>query len=242
MPRLVATGRTTQRDELVRVKLGVILPTFSSHVTEAFEVADEATRLGLDGVFAYDHLWPMNSPTRPALAPFPVLAAIAARHEQLIVGPLVARVGLVGTTHLVEQFLTLHALAPGRVIAALGTGDRLSSQENEAYGLTTLSALERRQLVGETASALSSTMPIWIGGGADATNALARTLHAEINLWNANPDQVAQTAQSGPVNWAGPLASDVAQSLGHLRDVGATWAVLASMPSGEQVAKLRQAT
>ena len=69
------------------MKVGVVLPTFQSSPAAALEVADAAVAAGVDGVFAYDHLWPMGSPTRPALAPFPVLAAVAARHDALCVGP-----------------------------------------------------------------------------------------------------------------------------------------------------------
>ena len=101
------------------MKLGVLLPTFRNGSDDALAFAGEAARQGIDGVFAYDHLWPMGSPERPALSPFPVLSAIATKHDALIVAPLVARVGLVGTRHLVSQFRTLNALAPGRVIASL---------------------------------------------------------------------------------------------------------------------------
>jgi hypothetical protein len=51
------------------------------------------------------------------------------------VGTLIARVTLVSTAQLVEQFTTLEEMAPGRVIAALGTGDKLSKPEHDAYGL-----------------------------------------------------------------------------------------------------------
>ncbi|MHB8827619.1 MAG: LLM class flavin-dependent oxidoreductase, partial [Acidimicrobiales bacterium] len=157
------------------MKIGLLLPTFEVGARHALDVAAEAAEAGLDGVFAYDHLWPMGSPTRPALAPFPVLAAVAARHE-IGVGPLVARVGLFGTAHLVETFTALEEIAPGRVIAALGTGDKLSAAENAAYGLPEYSPRERREMLGVTAAALAPLMPVWIGAGAPATNELARTL------------------------------------------------------------------
>ena len=134
---------------------------------------NDAYAAGIDGVFAYDHLWPMGSPERPTLAPLPVLAAIAAR-TPLTVGPLVARVGLVGTAQLVEQFMTLEALAPGRVIAALGTGDKLSQPEHDAYGIADPSDDERHRRLKEVAETLSSFMPVWIGAGAATTNAIAR--------------------------------------------------------------------
>lgn len=207
------------------MKLGVLLPTFRRGADDAFAFAREAAETGLDGVFAYDHLWPMGSPERPSLAPFPLLASVARRHEGLSVGPLVARVGLVSSEHLIEQFLTLASWAPGRVIAALGTGDRLSADENIAYGLEFQSSDERRALVRSAGEALCEVMPVWIGAGAEATNALARTLGAEINLWNATPTRVRELSASGPVNWAGPVPEDLFATLDELRDAGATWAV-----------------
>jgi alkanesulfonate monooxygenase SsuD/methylene tetrahydromethanopterin reductase-like flavin-dependent oxidoreductase (luciferase family) len=151
---------------------------------------------------------------------------IARRYDDLVVGPLVARVSLVGTTHLVEEYKTLESLAPGRVIAALGTGDRLSAAENEAYGLADLDASERRTLVRDAALALDPIMPIWIGAGAKATNELARDLGATINLWDFDAARVALTSASGPVSWAGPVPQDLFGTLDALRDAGATWAVL----------------
>ena len=207
------------------MKLGVLLPTFRENAEEALDVASQAERAGLDGVFAFDHLWPMGSPRRPALAPFPVLAAVASRCPSLYVGPLVARVGLVATLKLVEQFTTLAALAPGRVIAALGTGDKLSEAEQVAYGLGHLSADERRQLLSDAVDALSSHMRVWCGAGSASTNQLALDHGAEINLWGVAPEAVRELSRSGPVSWAGPLGEDVDGALDELESAGATWVV-----------------
>jgi len=209
------------------VKLGVLLPTFRNGSDDALAFAGEAARQGIDGVFAYDHLWPMGSPERPALSPFPVLSAIAAKHEGLIVAPLVARVGLVGTDHLVRQFKTLNALAPGRVIAGLGTGDRLSADENEAYGLANLSGAERRELMIDAATELLDEMPVWFGGGSDATNQLAVDLGAELNLWNVQVHEVEKMSEFAAVNWAGNPPADTHGFLDGLEASGATWAIFA---------------
>lgn len=211
------------------MKVGVLLPTFQASAEPAHAAAQRAVDAGLDGVFAYDHLWPMGSPQRPALAPFPVLASVAARHHSLVVGPLVARVGLVNTRHLVAAFSTLADVAPGRVIAALGTGDSLSAQENVAYGLPVLDAGSRRALLAETADELRGSMPVWFGAGATATNALARELGVTLNMWNASPESLADEARRGPVSWAGPAPSESSLTLQLLDDLarsGASWAVL----------------
>jgi alkanesulfonate monooxygenase SsuD/methylene tetrahydromethanopterin reductase-like flavin-dependent oxidoreductase (luciferase family) len=221
------------------VKLGVLLPTFRNGADDALARADEAAVAGLDGVFAYDHLWPMGSPERPSLAPFALLAAIAARQSPLVVGPLVARVSLVDTEHLVREFTTLAALAPGRVIAALGTGDHLSEAENDAYGLGRLDADARRSLLGDAAEALVTTMPVWIGAGGEATNQLAREVGAVINVWDFAAARVEEMSHDGPVSWAGPVPDDLPARLDDLERAGATWAVFSPEVSIETLREWR---
>ena len=206
------------------MRIGVVLPTFRDDVDDAVAVARQCDELGLDGVFAYDHLWPMGSPTRPALAPFAVLATVATRTSHLSVGPLVARVGLVGADHLVSQFRSLASLAPGRVIAALGTGDLKSRDELEGFGLTLASAGERRAQLGAVVAALREEMPVWIGAGREATNALAVGA-VTLNLWDADAAAVAASTRRSKVSWAGPARDDLMTWLDELEVAGATWAV-----------------
>ncbi len=222
------------------MKLGVLLPTFRDGAADALSFATHAVEAGVDGLFAYDHLWPMGSPTRPSLAPFSLLAAVARRHETVIVGPLVARVGLVGTSHLVEEFLTLERVAPSRVICALGSGDKLSAAENEAYDIPRRSADERRALMAATARELSDRMPVWFGAGNDETNRVAREVGATINLWDASPERVREMTTSGEVSWAGPTSTDLAATLSAVRDAGATWAVFAPDVDVEVLRQWRQ--
>ena len=223
------------------MKLGVLLPTFRYGADDAFAFAAQAVDAGVNGLFAYDHLWPMGSPTRPSLAPFALLAAVARRHEDVIVAPLVARVGLVGTAHLVEEFLTLERLAPSRVICALGSGDKLSAAENEAYDIAVRRADERRALMAETARELEKRMPIWFGAGNDETNRVARDVGATINLWDASPQRVREMSISGAVSWAGPVPPDLPSTLNAIRDAGATWAVFAPDVDVEALRQWRDA-
>ncbi len=210
------------------MKLGVLLPTFRDNTDDALATADEAERAGLDGVFAFDHLWPMGSPTRPSFAPMPVLAAVAVRTDSLMVGTLVARMALVGTPTLVERFLTLEALAPGRVIAGLGTGDELSKDEQVAYDVGYPTAEERWRMLADTLEALHGKLQLWCGAGLPETEVVTREHDATLNLWGATPARVREVARRGPVNWAGPVKGDVAATLDQLRDAGATWAVVSS--------------
>jgi alkanesulfonate monooxygenase SsuD/methylene tetrahydromethanopterin reductase-like flavin-dependent oxidoreductase (luciferase family) len=203
------------------MKVGVLLPTFRDTASDALAVAEQAYASGLDGVFAYDHLYPMGQPERPALAPFPVLAALAERIPTLDIGPLVARVGLGAPDTLIANFRALHALAPGRVIAAVGTGDKLSAAENEAYGLAYPDATTRRAQLREVASALVGTMTVWVGAGAAATNELAGELGATLNVWQRDVADLPGES----VTWAGRFADDIQGHLDALRDAGVTYAV-----------------
>ena len=59
------------------MRTGVVLPTFRDTPDAAFDAAAAAVTAGVDGVFCYDHIWPLGQPERPALAPFPILGALA---------------------------------------------------------------------------------------------------------------------------------------------------------------------
>jgi alkanesulfonate monooxygenase SsuD/methylene tetrahydromethanopterin reductase-like flavin-dependent oxidoreductase (luciferase family) len=220
------------------IRTGVVLPTFRDTPDHAFAAATEAVAAGVDGVFCYDHIWPMGQPERPALAPFPVLGALTARltpnddRGGPFLGTLVARISLVSNDVLAAQFAALEALAPGRVIAGLGTGDRLSEEENRAYGLPFPSAAERRaELVALGRQLKRAGTPVWVAGGPAGRSEEARAAGAALNVWDADPEAVAARAQ-GPeaieVTWAGPpplAGAPLAARLRALHEAGATWAV-----------------
>jgi alkanesulfonate monooxygenase SsuD/methylene tetrahydromethanopterin reductase-like flavin-dependent oxidoreductase (luciferase family) len=229
-------------DPRTPVKVGVILPTFTATADEARDVARRADMAGVDGVFCYDHLWPMGRPDRPALAPFPVLAAVAATTTRVAVGTLVARVGLVPDRVLLSEIDALSALAPGRVVIALGTGDRLSAAENRAYGIPFAPPADRRRSLRYLAGALRDReVPVWVGGGAPETLAVAEEEGAAVNLWDASPEQVAAQARRTEVTWAGPSPAPggstgrteapdgpaaLGRRVGDLAAAGATWVVV----------------
>ena len=58
-----------------------MLPTFEVSIGPAVAAAEAAEAAGLDGIFAFDHLWPIGHPGLPSLSMFPVLAAAAERDE-----------------------------------------------------------------------------------------------------------------------------------------------------------------
>jgi hypothetical protein len=232
------------------MRLGVIVPSFRHTPRDALAAADAAAAAGLDGVFAYDHLWPLGSPERPAIAPFELLATVAARQPGLAVGTLVARVGLVADDVLVSQFRALRVVAAGGVIAALGTGDRLSRAENDAYGIDTAPPEARRASLRAIATTLQGDgFEVWVGAGAEATVAVARDVGATLNLWDREPPAVALAAADGPVSWAGtapggPDGIDEAATRAlavELAAAGASWAVFAPQVPIDVVGSLRGA-
>lgn len=221
------------------MRIGVLLPTFRDQADDALVAAHRAAQSGLDGVFAYDHLWPMGQPHRPALTPFPVLAAVLAQVPDIVVGPLVARVGLVAPDLLIQQFQTLGALAPGRVLAPLGTGDRLSADENRAYGIDYPSASERQEMVAYVARELRSDFEVWIGAGASRTNEIGRELNVALNVWNRDVGEIKDDITAGVWNWAGNPREDLPIQLDELRRAGATWAVFSPHTPIEELAAWR---
>jgi len=237
------------------MRTGVVLPTFRDRPDEAFDAAADAMAAGVDGVFCYDHIWPLGQPERPALAPFPVLGALATllgaaarAAEGPFLGTLVARVGLVPNEVLAAQFRALDRLAPGRVIAGLGTGDRLSEEENRAYGIRYPPAAERRaQLVELARSLRDAGLAVWVAGGTAGRTEEARAAGAALNVWDADPALVSERA-TGPdaveVTWAGPApkaSPTVAETVRGLHDAGVSWAVFGWPVDVEQLADAARA-
>ncbi len=209
-----------------------MLPTFDSSVERSLAVAKEAEEKGLHGAFCYDHLWPMGAPGKPAIEPFPLLGRLSAETTTLRLGTLVARIGLVADEVLIGEFRTLAALSAGRVVAALGTGDSLSAEENLAYGLEFASAPRRRAALERVATALlAEGIEVWVGAGGPPTNAIARRTGATLNLFDVAAEAVAAEVNKGAVSWSGPLPkrlSGATRLLQTLSAAGATWAVVAS--------------
>lgn len=148
----------------------------------------------------------------------------------MLLGTLVARVGLAPDAVLEAEIRTLAGLAPGRFVAGLGTGDSKSAPENLAYGVPFPPASERRaRLAGLVERLRPEGVTAWVGGGSPATNALARSLQVALNLWQAPLPVVAEAAKAGEVTWGGILPRDpeaASALLAGLAAAGASWAVV----------------
>ena len=212
------------------MKIGVMIPSFEQSCAPAMAFAEEVEAMGLHGLFCYDHLWPMGHPGLPSLSPFPLLAAIASITSKVHLGTLVARVGLEPDAVTVASFRSLVEVSDGRVIAAIGTGDHKSHQENLAFGLEIeLADLRREHLERVAARLIAAGLETWIGGGAPATNAIAHQLGCTVNVWAGREDALAQIASEASVSWGGQLPPTIeagAQKLLALQSAGASWAVL----------------
>jgi alkanesulfonate monooxygenase SsuD/methylene tetrahydromethanopterin reductase-like flavin-dependent oxidoreductase (luciferase family) len=230
------------------IRTGIVLPTFRETPDDALRAAHEAFEAGVDGVFCYDHIWPIGEPDRPALAPFPILATLAAAASSAgstssggmpttpgggpYFGTLVARVGLVPNGVLLGQFRALDLLAPGRIIAGLGTGDRLSEAENRAYGIPFPPAAERRaEMVELGGSVRALGISVWVAGGTAARVIETRAIGGVLNVWDADPALVASRAQGAEaveVTWGGPPpkgGATLESTVMKLAHAGATWAI-----------------
>jgi len=231
------------------MRVGITLPQFRDDAEAALAVARRAEGAGLDGVFVFDHMWPLGRADRPALQSTVLLGALAAVTGRVTLGSLVARVGMVPEAVLVHQLVTVARIAgPDRFVATVGTGDSKNRAENRAYGVPFPPAADRLAALARVVRDLRAAgLCTWVGG---LSRALVRAA-AEADGWNGwgiSPGRLSQYAHelagSGvEVTWAGQIrfgspggarpevvAGSVDGVAAHLRAVaatGATWAVCA---------------
>jgi alkanesulfonate monooxygenase SsuD/methylene tetrahydromethanopterin reductase-like flavin-dependent oxidoreductase (luciferase family) len=226
------------------MKLGVMLPSFAEDAKPSLQAAQRAEAAGLHGVFAYNHVWPIGRPGFPAIWPFPLLGAVAASTSRLVLGTLVARVGITPPDVLLGELVSLDVMSGGRFVAGVGTGDSKSREEHVAYGLPYPGAGERRaELADVVVQLVGAGVPTWVGAGSEQTRALGRRLGATVNLWAASPELVAREAPRGPVTWGGRWPGGLraaAELITALAEAGATWAVFTWPGSAEVIADAAQ--
>lgn len=208
------------------LRLGLTLPSFRSDPGPVLAVATAAESSGLDGVFAFDHLFrqrgdAVGAEPRPALELTTTMAAVAAETRTITVGSLVARATLRPAATLAAALDTVARIAPGRLVAGLGSGDEESDPENEAFGVDTAGRLARLE---ETMVRVGGRgYPVWVGGWAPAVRRLAAAGADGWNGWGGDAAgfarRVAEVREAA--ERAGRDPDGIACSWGGLAVVGA---------------------
>ncbi len=218
------------------MRVGIVVPTFHNDAARVVRMARDAEAAGIDGVFLYDHLWHIGRKNKPALHGPTLMSAIAVTTSTVMVGSLVARVGLQRNEVLAGMMSTVERMAPGRVIAALGIGDALSRDENETYGIEFAPRPARLAQMVECCRALRGEgVPVWVAGTTDAVWEVAAGEADGVNVWDVDPavvERAGRVAQPAEVTWAGLVRmadgeDHLAARLRAMADAGATWAVAA---------------
>jgi alkanesulfonate monooxygenase SsuD/methylene tetrahydromethanopterin reductase-like flavin-dependent oxidoreductase (luciferase family) len=152
----------------VTIRFGVTLPQFTGKRDRFVTGALRAEDLGYDSVWVFDHLWPLGGGReRPVLEAWTALAYLAAATRRVSVGSLVTRSSLRHPVLLAKMIATVGAIAPGRLICGLGSGDELSRPENEAFGLTYLSGVDRINQLASTLEVVTAYSSEGVAGHTD---------------------------------------------------------------------------
>jgi alkanesulfonate monooxygenase SsuD/methylene tetrahydromethanopterin reductase-like flavin-dependent oxidoreductase (luciferase family) len=180
------------------VKLGITLPSFRESPEPALAVARAAEAAGLDGVFAYDHLFRRGAGgvRRPALELFALMGAVAAVTNRVAIGSFVARATLRPPATLANAFATVARIAgPERVVAAIGAGDGESREENESFGLGFGTVAERVATLRDAVVAVRDHgYPVWVGGSHPLVREVAVEEADGWNRWGSDVDEFAAAA------------------------------------------------
>lgn len=174
-------------------------------------VARRAEAAGLDGVFVFDHLWPLHRPEQPALHSLTLLGSLTAETARVTLGTFVARVSLLPDAVLVHTLHSLHRMVDGRrFIAGLGTGDRHNRDENLAYGVGFPPADARaRQLVDCCRRLRALGVPTWVGGDSERARRIAAAEADGWNGWGLSAERFATVAgevrDTTEVTWGGQV-------------------------------------
>lgn len=189
------------------MRVGISVPQFNERAAPALDIARRAEDAGLDGVFVFDHLWPMGQPPRPALHSYELLGALAAAATSITLGTLVARVSLLPKPVLVHNLVTLNRMLEGRFVAGIGTGDHANRAENEAYGLAFGSVADRvSELIGCCRELRAAGVHTWVGGRSAAVRRAAAEEADGWNGWGWGADTAAFAAAATKVTSIAPAA------------------------------------
>jgi alkanesulfonate monooxygenase SsuD/methylene tetrahydromethanopterin reductase-like flavin-dependent oxidoreductase (luciferase family) len=204
-----------------KVLVGSTLPQFTDDRDRFIAGVRRAERAGLDSIWVFDHMWPLTGKkTRPVLECWTTLAWIAAETESIKIGTLVTRSSLRHPVVLAKMAATVAQIAPDRLIMAIGSGDHMSRDENESFGIPYWEGEERIRQLASTVevvadffqwgrvsrsddfvdinnlppSPASSAPRIWVGGRSDDVIDVAARRADGWNGWGGTSERFAQDA------------------------------------------------
>jgi alkanesulfonate monooxygenase SsuD/methylene tetrahydromethanopterin reductase-like flavin-dependent oxidoreductase (luciferase family) len=177
--------------------------------------------LGFESLWVFDHLWPLGGEKeRPILECWTALAYLAGSGIRADIGTLVTRSSLRNPAVLAKMASTVGAMAEGRTIVGLGSGDSMNRAENRAFGapfysgtdrveqlVSTLEVLQRATKTGRAelsdrfadvsipmSPKPSDPVKVWLGGRSDEILEVAGRIADGWNGWGANIDAFADDA------------------------------------------------
>ncbi len=218
------------------------------------EAARRAEALGFDGVYVFDHLFPLDGRTRPIFEGLTALGSVAAVTDRITVGTLVIRAPIRPAWTTAKAAWTAQVVSNGRLTLGLGAADSMSKPEFEAYGLHFGTVSERLTAVRRTIEAVSAPQlavagyerpKVWVGGRSAAIRSVAAELADGWNGWGGSPDRLATEAaeirqaagRAFEVSWGGQVlvAPDQRSLARHLARRGRGGDLVAGTP--QQVAE-----
>ena len=239
------------------VLVGVTLPQFTSDVERFSSSAQRAEELGLDSVWVFDHLWPLSGgKDRPILEGWTSLAWLAQATSRIGIGTLVTRSSLRHPALLAKMAATVGSIAPGRLTVTIGSGDELSREENESFGIAYYEGGERVDQLASTVGVVQAFLSgdeishrddfvdvealpvsprpperpkVWVAGRADDVLEIAGNFADGWNGWGGSPERFAQDALR---------VSEFAAKAGE-RAVELTWGGLVVLGSDDDEARAK---
>ena len=106
------------------LRRALFLPPFDALASPRVmaDLGEAAEQAGWDGIFIWDHM-AFSDPVDAIADPWIVMAAIAARTERIVFGPMVTPLARRRPAVLARQAVGLDQLSEGRLILGLGLGD-----------------------------------------------------------------------------------------------------------------------